>query len=116
MFAFIRVYAWPLEVSMSRVSRRGFLKSAGAVAAVPRASAAPLARARFSPNSQLEKISDNLYRLEDTCNVYLIRDGNRGLLIDFGSGKILDYLPQLGVTRVDWILHTHHHRDQCQGD
>jgi glyoxylase-like metal-dependent hydrolase (beta-lactamase superfamily II) len=54
--------------------------------------------------------------LEDTCNVYLIRDGSRGTLIDFGAGRILDYLPQLGVTRVDGILHTHHHRDQCQGD
>lgn len=30
-------------------------------------------------------ISDKLFRLEDTCHVYLIRDGSRGLLIDFGS-------------------------------
>ena len=46
----------------------------------------------------------------------LVRDGSRGLLIDFGSGKILDYLPGLGISKVDSILHTHHHRDQCQGD
>jgi glyoxylase-like metal-dependent hydrolase (beta-lactamase superfamily II) len=103
---------------MPRISRRGFLKTAGAAAAAPARAAAPSRRRRpaFSPSSKLERISDNLFRLEDTCNVYLIRDGSRGLLIDFGSGKILDYLPEAGVTRVDWILHTHHHRDQCQGD
>ena len=22
----------------------------------------------------------------------------------------------MGISKVDWILHTHHHRDQCQGD
>ena len=38
------------------------------------------------------------------------------LLIDFGSGKVLDHLRELGISKVDWILHTHHHRDQCQGD
>ncbi len=38
------------------------------------------------------------------------------MLIDFGSGKILDHLAALGVTKIDWVLHTHHHRDQCQGD
>jgi len=102
-------------------SRRGFLKTASAVAAAPAAAAqnpSPRTnrRAAFSPSSHLEKLSENLYRLEDTCNVYLIRDGNRAALIDFGSGKILDSLPQLGISRVDWILHTHHHRDQCQGD
>lgn len=38
------------------------------------------------------------------------------MLIDFGSGKILDHLASMGIAKVDWILHTHHHRDQCQGD
>ena len=61
-------------------------------------------------------ISDNLFVLEDICNVYLIRDGHRGVLIDLGSGRILDHLPALGVSQIDWILHTHHHRDQAQGD
>jgi len=102
----------------SRFSRRGFLKTAAAVpaAAAQTTGRRPARRAAFSPSSPIERISDNLFRLEDTCNVYLIRDGSRGILIDFGSGKILDLLPLLGVSRVDWILHTHHHRDQCQGD
>ena len=38
------------------------------------------------------------------------------MLIDFGSGHVLNLLGQIGVSRVDAILHTHHHRDQCQGD
>jgi glyoxylase-like metal-dependent hydrolase (beta-lactamase superfamily II) len=112
---------------MKKTSRRGFIKTAGAAAIAPVGATSNQAtspavkkesqrRSSFAPHSELKKISENLFYLEDTCNVYLIRDGNLGLLIDFGSGKILDYLPQLGITQIDWILHTHHHRDQCQGD
>lgn len=111
---------------MQSTSRRGFLKTVGAAAAAPAvpAGATPAVaqerksqrRSAFSPTSELRRISDNLFLLEDTCNVYLVRDGRRAILIDFGSGKILDYLQGVGVTQVDWILHTHHHRDQCQGD
>jgi glyoxylase-like metal-dependent hydrolase (beta-lactamase superfamily II) len=64
----------------------------------------------------LKRISDNLYLYEDTCNVYVLKDGNRAILVDFGTGSVLDHLGDLGVTHIDWVLHTHHHRDQCQGD
>ena len=111
---------------MKKTSRRGFMKTLGAAAAVPAAVSAAVPaqqpvtsrrrRTSFTPGSSLKKLSDNLYLLEDTCNVYLVRDGSNALIIDFGSGKILDYLQGLGITRVDGILHTHHHRDQCQGD
>ena len=112
---------------MEATSRRSFLKAVGTAAAVSpvqnssasqdsRSSAATGRRSAFSPSAEITRLSDNLYVLEDTCNVYLVRDGNHGLLIDFGSGRILDLLPQLGITRIDWVLHTHHHRDQCQGD
>jgi glyoxylase-like metal-dependent hydrolase (beta-lactamase superfamily II) len=109
-------------------SRRNFLKSAGLTAGAsalptptPAEAAAetkpkPYRRTRFSPTGAPRKISDNLYRFDDTCNVYIIRNGSRAILIDFGSGKVLDHLSALGITQVDWILHTHHHRDQCQGD
>jgi glyoxylase-like metal-dependent hydrolase (beta-lactamase superfamily II) len=60
-------------------------------------------------------ISEHLYQLSDTCNVYLISDGEHGLLIDTGSGAIVDHLQQAGVQKVEWVLHTHHHRDQCTG-
>ena len=63
----------------------------------------------------LERLSENLYLYRDTCNVYVVRDGDRALLIDAGSGAVLEHLATLGVERVDWVLHTHHHRDQAQG-
>jgi glyoxylase-like metal-dependent hydrolase (beta-lactamase superfamily II) len=64
----------------------------------------------------LQQLSPNLYWYRDTCNVYLLKDGERGLLIDFGSGGVLEHLGEAGVREVEWVLHTHHHRDQCQGD
>ncbi len=72
--------------------------------------------AAFKPSGAPRKLNDNLWLFEDTCNVYIVRDGSSAVLIDFGSGAVLDHLPALGISRVDWILHTHHHRDQCQGD
>ena len=61
------------------------------------------------------QLSEHLYVLKDTCNVYLLKDGNAGLLIDAGSGAVLDHLSPKGIERVEWVLHTHHHRDQCWG-
>ncbi|MBM3774858.1 MAG: MBL fold metallo-hydrolase, partial [Acidobacteria bacterium] len=117
---------------MPRATRRNFLKSAGVAAAVPPvatpalgAPARPAAqkpekkayrRSTFAPSGAPRQLSDSLYLFEDTCNVYVIRDGSSAVLIDFGSGKVLDHLRELGISKVDWILHTHHHRDQCQGD
>jgi glyoxylase-like metal-dependent hydrolase (beta-lactamase superfamily II) len=110
---------------MVQTSRRGFLKTVGSASAAPvvaksetppRGSPGTRRRTAFEPAGDVRRLSENLFLLEDTCNVYLVRDGDRGLLVDFGSGKILDSLPGLGVTGIDWILHTHHHRDQCQGD
>ena len=107
------------------VTRRDFFRNAGAglmaaelAGASPgSAKAAPVtAPVRFTPKSELNQISPNLYFLRDTCNVYVLKDGNRALLIDFGSGHVMDLLGQIGVSRVEAILHTHHHRDQCQGD
>ena len=49
-------------------------------------------------------------------NVYLIRAGSRALAIDCGSGSWLPEAKRAGIERVEWVLHTHHHRDQCQGD
>jgi glyoxylase-like metal-dependent hydrolase (beta-lactamase superfamily II) len=62
------------------------------------------------------RLSEHLYRFEDTCNVYALVHDGEAVLIDFGSGKVLDCLGEIGVSQVRAILHTHHHRDQCQGD
>ena len=64
----------------------------------------------------IERISEHLYRFTDTCNVYVVKDGQSALLIDAGSGAVLESLPEIGCRQVEWVLHTHHHRDQCWGD
>lgn len=63
----------------------------------------------------LHQLSEHLFEFADTCNVYLLVDGDAALLIDTGSGAVLDHLRQVGAPRVEWVLHTHHHRDQCGG-
>ena len=65
---------------------------------------------------RLTRLSPSLWWYRDTCNVYLWTSGERGLLIDFGSGAILDVLERTGVREIEAIVHTHHHRDQCGGD
>jgi glyoxylase-like metal-dependent hydrolase (beta-lactamase superfamily II) len=57
----------------------------------------------------------DLFVWTDTCNVYVLRDGDTALLIDLGDGSVLDHLEQIGVSQVEWVLFTHHHREQCQG-
>ncbi|MGY4334739.1 glyoxylase-like metal-dependent hydrolase (beta-lactamase superfamily II) [Bradyrhizobium sp. LB7.2] len=59
--------------------------------------------------------SANLWEFQDSCNVYILKSGTECLLIDAGSGAVMQHLAALGIERVDWILHTHHHRDQCWG-
>jgi glyoxylase-like metal-dependent hydrolase (beta-lactamase superfamily II) len=59
--------------------------------------------------------SDRVFRFEDCCNVYLLRHGASGVLIDFGSGAVLEHLSEVGVSRVEAVYFTHAHRDQCQG-
>lgn len=61
------------------------------------------------------EIRPGLYRWSDTCNVYVLRDGDAALLVDLGDGSVLDALKTIGVKEVDWVLFTHHHREQCQG-
>jgi len=57
----------------------------------------------------------DLYLWRDMCNVYVLRDGDAAMLIDLGDGSVLEHLGQIGVRQVEWVLLTHHHREQCQG-
>jgi glyoxylase-like metal-dependent hydrolase (beta-lactamase superfamily II) len=57
----------------------------------------------------------DLYVWTDTCNVYVVKDGDAALLIDLGDGSVLEHLGEIGVKQVEWVLFTHHHREQCQG-
>ena len=62
-----------------------------------------------------KEINPDIFCWTDTCNVYVIKDGPAAILIDLGDGSVLDALPELGVKQVEWVLYTHHHREQCQG-
>ena len=66
--------------------------------------------------SSFQYLAENILIFRDTCNVFVIIQGSDAVLIDFGSGAILPRLKEIGVERVEAILHTHHHRDQAQGD
>ncbi|HVX42750.1 MAG TPA: MBL fold metallo-hydrolase [Mycobacteriales bacterium] len=61
------------------------------------------------------QIENGLHLIEDTCNVYALVQERQAVLIDFGSGRALDQLAELGVDRITDVLITHHHRDQVQG-
>lgn len=69
--------------------------------------------ASFSPVD--EQLAPNVFVWTDTCAVYVLRDGDAALLIDLGDGSVLDHVAEIGVNRVEWVLFTHHHREQCQG-
>ncbi|MEW8979303.1 MAG: MBL fold metallo-hydrolase [Symbiobacterium sp.] len=63
----------------------------------------------------MRQLSESLFLHQDTCNVYVIKDGRAAVLVDFGDGSVLDELGAVGVDRVTDVLMTHHHRDQGQG-
>jgi glyoxylase-like metal-dependent hydrolase (beta-lactamase superfamily II) len=65
---------------------------------------------------KLYKIYDDIFVFRDYVNVYAIKNKDRAILIDFASGKVLDHLSEIGIRKVDYIFHTHYHRDQCFGD
>ena len=64
---------------------------------------------------EFEQLLPHLYCFKDTCNVYVLEHDGRALVIDCGSGRVGDQLSQIGASAVDWVLFTHHHRDQCSG-
>ena len=64
---------------------------------------------------QFHTVTPHLHLFEDTCNVYVLRHEDRALLIDCGSGEVGKRINEIGVSHIDWVLFTHHHRDQCFG-
>ena len=65
--------------------------------------------------AELESLGGSLYLFRDSCNVYVLEEGGHTLAIDLGSGDVLDAIQKRGWQAPDWVLFTHHHRDQCQG-
>jgi glyoxylase-like metal-dependent hydrolase (beta-lactamase superfamily II) len=62
-----------------------------------------------------QQLLPDLYQWTDCCNVYVFKHGGSALLVDLGDGSVLDHLGELGVSVVEWVLFTHHHREQCLG-
>ena len=58
----------------------------------------------------MDRLSDHLFRCEDTCSVYGIEAQGKTLLIDCGTD-----LRPAAVGGVERVLLTHFHRDQCAG-
>jgi hypothetical protein len=52
----------------------------------------------------LTRIADQLYLFRDTCNVYILCSGREAVLVDFGTGNVFDYLPEIGIDRVTDVL------------
>ncbi len=69
-------------------------------------------------SSTLQPVSDawpNVFVHQDTCNAYLLREGDSAILFNLGDGGILEHLGEIGVKNLEWIVFTDHHREQCQG-
>lgn len=66
-------------------------------------------------HAAFQEVSADLFVWTDTCNAYVLRDGDAALMIDFGDGSVLDHLDEIGVNRVEWLLLTGHHRELLQG-
>lgn len=63
----------------------------------------------------LKQLGEYLFAFEDTCNVYIVKNKTSAVLIDFGSGDVLNHLSEMGIERVAAVLMTHHHRDNAHG-
>jgi glyoxylase-like metal-dependent hydrolase (beta-lactamase superfamily II) len=79
----------------------------------PRASAADSAPS--VADGTVTELSPHLLVYHGAVNVGIIRQGNKALLIDCGDGGVAERLGKLGITSVERIVFTHHHRDQACG-
>ena len=65
--------------------------------------------------AEWRQLAPDLYLFPDACNVYLLRDEDRALVVDFGSGAWHSRLEEIGVKQIDHVVLTHAHRDQLYG-
>ena len=64
---------------------------------------------------QFSQLTEHLFVHRDCINVGILCDGERALLIDCGNGDVKETLNALGITTLDTVLFTHHHRDGASG-
>ena len=50
------------------------------------------------------QVTKDIYLFPDICNVYVIKSGELGLLIDLGTGDVLDHLKEIGINKIEWVL------------
>jgi len=105
-----------------RPSRRRFLKAtvaSTAALACGRGFSATAAEPAQSPNAAapggITSLSEHLLVYHGPINVGIVRDGRRALLIDCGDEGVTQALSKLGITKVEQVVLTHHHRDQACG-
>ena len=65
--------------------------------------------------TRFSQLSHHLYVHHGHVNTGILRDGNRALLIDASGNTLHTTLAELGITTVEHILFTHHHRDSVSG-
>jgi glyoxylase-like metal-dependent hydrolase (beta-lactamase superfamily II) len=66
--------------------------------------------------ARFTQLAEHLFVGHGAINVGIVRhaaDRRRALLIDCGDGDVQNVLDELGITEVDVVLLTHHHRDQA---
>lgn len=63
----------------------------------------------------LEPLTAHVSLFRNSVTVGVIQKNGKTLLIDSGDASILSKAAHLGLGRVDQVLYTHYHRDQCSG-
>lgn len=65
--------------------------------------------------TQYSELSPHLYIHHGHVNTGIIRDGTCALLIDPSGASLQSTLSTLGITSIQHIIYTHHHRDNASG-
>jgi glyoxylase-like metal-dependent hydrolase (beta-lactamase superfamily II) len=65
--------------------------------------------------ASVEVLTPHAELFHDTVNVGVIHSHDHAILIGSGDGNFLEAAKSLGISSIDWVLYTDHHRDQCEG-
>ena len=66
-------------------------------------------------STDFSHLSEHLYVHHGHVNTGILRDGDRALLIDPSGSDLHTTLAALGITEIEQVLFTHHHRDNVTG-
>jgi glyoxylase-like metal-dependent hydrolase (beta-lactamase superfamily II) len=94
-------------------SRRDFLKQALVGIYMAGSARQGFASSPLAETGQLTKLAPKLWVYRGPINIGILQDGDKTLLIDCGAGSVRKVLSHLGISTVERILFTHHHRDQA---